>query len=592
MIRAQRITGAASLLLGGAVSLAFIVRAPHVELQPAVLPELLRFEFAVTPLALPFLFIIGLIAPAVALWSLKRGEDADGLRLALFSVSMMSVLLSQSIAAFTFCWETMSLVSAFLVATHHERRTVRRAVFAYVLVSQLGALCIVVSFALLGAHAGSGSFARIASAGVTLSPGTRAAALALALLGFGSKAGLVPLQFWLPRAHPAAPAGASAMLSGVMLKIAVYGLLLVCFVLAAPAPWAFGVALLAAGAASAILGALYAAIESEMKRLLANSSIENLGIVAAALGLAVLAAAANQPALAALAILAVLFHSISHAAFKTLLFLGTGTLLERVHQTSLDQLGGLAYGLMRRSAPSILVACMAAAALPPFIGFASEWLVFNGFIKAIAIEPRVFGTIAAIAIAALALSGGLAAAAFIKTFGIGFLGAPRHERAAKPEDVDASVFALASLAAVCLAGGAFPALFVRPLSVVAAQIAGSAPIAVPQISLLPAIALLPAVGAAFAFALAARRGVREAGTWTCGSAVTTRSQYTASVLLNPLRVLFGSFSSHGLFDNAVRATAAFMQQLARRVRIVQSGLLRVYLAYALVAFMLALTAAR
>lgn len=613
-----RIVAAISLVFAGVISLGLIA-APsiHVDVEAVVFPAYLPLEFATAPLAMPFLLIVGLVAIAVAVWCLKRGADVDGFRLALFTLSMVGVLTSQSITAFALCWEAMSLISAFLVATHHGRRPVRRAVFAYVLVSQLGALCIIASLAVLAVHAGSGRFAHLASASATLSNGTRTAALLLSIVGFGSKAGLVPLQFWLPRAHPVAPASASAMLSGAMLKIAVYGLLLACFVLAGPAPWEFGAVLLLVGALSAMTGALYATIESDVKRLLAYSSIEHVGIIVAALGLAVLGAAMREPALAALAIVALLFHSINHAAFKSLLFLGAGTLAERLHVTDLDQLGGLARGTLRRSAPWILLACMAACALPPLNGFASEWLVFNSLIKALSLGSPLFKSLSLFGLAAIAITGGLGAAAFIKMYGVGFLGEPRHQHDLEHEPFDASVAALMLLACICIAFGLFPTLCVRPISVLAAGLAGAQPLAVPQLGLLPVLAVLPVLGALAALAVVRWRGVRLARTWSCGSAVTVRSQYTATVLSKPLRLIFRFalfperqrvietgvspwlptrimyvLSTRYLIDELARALAAIMQRVSRRTRVVQGGLMRVYLTYALVAFALALAVAR
>jgi hydrogenase-4 component B len=612
-----RLVGFASLVAVAAFSVWVVVARLTVHAVPAVLGELLRIDFGSSALATPFLLINAAVAIAIATWGLKRGAESDNLRLALFAASMAAVLFSQSLAAFILSWEAMSLVSAFLVATNHTRRPVRRAVFSYVIVGQLGAFCITAFLAILAAHAGTGAFSGMVVAATTLSMTTRTVALSLALVGFGSKAGLVPLQFWLPRAHPAAPANASAMLSGVMLKIAVYGLLLACFVLAAPAPWAIGLALLLAGSASALLGALYAAIESEIKRLLAFSSIENVGIIVAALGLAVLAASLDEPALAALAVAALIFHCINHAAFKSLLFLAAGTLVERLHITNLDQLGGLAKGPLRCSAPWILVACMAAAALPPLNGFASEWLIFNGFIKALVLGSIAFKMVAALAIAALATTGGLAAAAFVKLYGVGFLGEQRHPAAIEPERFDASVLALGALGTICVAFGFIPGIVLRPVFALAARLFGATPITVPTFSLLPALAVLPILGGVAALVLARRRGVRMAGTWTCGSVVTTRSQYTATVLSKPLRLIFGfalfpererltdygvsrwfptriryALSTRYVFDEGARAVASFVQRLSRRARIVQGGLLRVYLGYALAALLAALAVAR
>jgi hydrogenase-4 component B len=572
-----------------------------------------------TWLAIPFLAIVGIVSLAVATWNLKRGAPADGLRLSAFAAAMIGVLLARSVFAFLLCWELMSLLSAFLVASDHTRREVRRAAFAYMLVSQLGALCIAAAFSVLAVHAHSGDFTRVTAAAPSLSGPLRLVAISLALLGFGSKAGLVPLQFWLPRAHPAAPANASAMLSGVMLKIAVYGMLLTIYMLAAPSPQSVGIALVLVGAVSALVGALYASIESELKRLLAYSSIENLGIIVAAIGLAVVASAALQPALAALALAAALFHAINHAAFKGLLFLAAGTVAERLHHlTDLDSVGGLASNALRRTAPLVLIGCLAASALPPLNGFASEWLVLRGFIGAFSLGPVGLGLLAIAAVAMLATAGGLGAAAFIKLYGTAFLGRPRHERTAKsPEQIDAAVAGIGILAGMCIVLGIAPMLVLQPLLHVAPQFSGSDSAAIPTLSYLPMLAILPVVGAVLAVTFARVRGVRRVPTWTCGSNVGPRSQYSATVLTKPIRLIFrfavlpqrqrvivteGSrwipvrisycISARYVLDELARVVAAFVQRFSRRTRALQGGRLRVYLTYALVTFALMLIVAR
>ena len=583
-----------------------------------VLDDFLRIDFAPARLAWPFLLIVALVSAAVAIWNLKRGEPYDGVRLALFSAAMAAVLWAQSLAAFMLGWEAMALVSAFLVATHNARRSVRRAVFAYVLVSQLGALCITAFLALLAVHAGTGSFAGIGAAASTLTPPIRIAALTLALVGFGSKAGLVPLHFWLPRAHPAAPANASAMLSGIMLKIAVYGLLLSCFVLAAPAPASIGLALFIAGALSALFGGLYATIEREFKRLLAFSSIEHLGIIVTALGFAILALAGGRGDVAVIAVVALTFHCVNHAAFKSLLFLGAGTVSERLHVTDLDRLGGLASGPLRRSAPWMLAGCMAAAALPPLNGFVSEWLVLVSFILVLGSGSVFVKVVAVCGIVALATTGGFGAAAFVKAYGIGFLGAPRQPQTSAPEAVDASVVALAGLAALCVGIGLFPQAIIHQLVANGAQLLAVKPVGFAfEVAPLRTLALLPILGAVLALVLARRRGVREAGTWTCGSLVTPRSQYTATTLSKPLRLIFAFalfptreriteygfsrwiptgvryvLSTRYVFDELSNSFAALVQRAARRMRVFQGGRLRVYLGYALGALLAALAIAR
>jgi formate hydrogenlyase subunit 3/multisubunit Na+/H+ antiporter MnhD subunit len=578
----------------------------------------MKLEFGITPFAAPFCALIAALDVAVALWSWKRGRAVDAVLLAAFSAAMVLVLCAQSVAAFFSAWELMALISAFLVAAHSELRGVRRATFLYLLVSQTGASCILVLLLILALHAGDPSFAAIARAAHSLPAGSRTAVFALALAGFGSKAGFMPFHFWLPRAHPVAPAHASALLSGAMLKVALYGLALVVFILAAPAPPAWGVILVAIGTVSAVGGVLFALAERDLKQLLAYSSVENVGIIAIGLGVALLAQAEGLPHVAALALAAALFHAINHGLFKGLLFLGAGAVAESEGSVDLERLGGL-WAHLVWTAPLFLIGCFAIAGLPPTNGFASEWLTFQALIGGLRAGDAVARLTLLAAIAGLALTGGLAAATFVKVFGTAFLGRPRRPRAseARRERLDLSLAGMIVPAAGCLALGIFPALATVPLARIAATLTGAQAPAFAALPLLPAtLALLPLAGAFAAFALALRRGVRGVPTWTCGSPVTPAAQYSATAFTKPLRRIFsfvlipdrqrtleGGSSpwfpkaiayrteSRDLADEAARTFAAITLRVARRTRIVQSGSLRLYLAYAVLALFVVVVAA-
>lgn len=615
----RRALGFAALLSTAFVALLAIMLhgTPGLVLTPPIEPNVLRLDFGSTTLALPFFALIVLVVPAVAGWGLTRGTATDGFQLALFVLAMLGVLLAQSVAAFFFAWEMMSLVSAFLVGTHHERRDVRRALLSFVLISQLGALCILAALALLGAHAQSFRFVDIARLAPILPAGMRSAIIALALIGFGSKAGLVPLHFWLPRAHPVAPANASALLSGVMLNVALYGLVVTCFTLAGPVPLVWGVVILLVGLLTAITGALYAAVDSDFKRLLAYSSIENLGIIASVAGLAIVAIGLHEPALAELAFVALLLHAVSHGVFKSLLFLGAGNVAEAAHTTDLEHLGGLRRTLPL-TAPLVLIGCAAAAALPPLTGFASEWLVFTSFVRLLPAVPSGLAALIAIAIGILAATSGLAALAFVKLFGVAFLGEPRTIHKVAEERVDPSFIGLGWLAFLCIAFGLAPSVPVTLLIGVASTLSGSAIFDPGPLPTLPVLlGALPFLGAIVALAVARARGVRLVPTWTCGSPVTSRSQYTATAFSKPVRRIFGfvlfpdhvevrdigasrwfpiriryTFTTRYIVDDVARNVAAAAQRFARRTRIVQAGLLRVYLAYAVAAVLILLVIAR
>ena len=552
------------------------------------LPEL-RVEFAPTLLAAPFLALLALVVPPVFLSVLRRDRIAQLPLLALFAASMAAVVLARSVAAFALSWECMALVSAVLVGTHYERRAVRRALFSYLIAGQIGAACIVSALVLLGIHAQSMLFADIARSAPTLPGDVRLAVALLALIGFGSKAGLLPLQFWLPRAHPAAPAAASALLSGAMLKMAVYGLLLVACSLAAPLTAQAGAAIAIAGLLTALFGALSAAVESDLKRLLAFSSIENLGIIAGTIGFAVIASASGAKTLAAFALGAALFHVFAHGIFKSALFLGAGEIAQVARTTDIEHLGGL-LGTMRFSAPAIFAACLAAASLPPLCGFASEWLLLQTMLRSLLDAPVPVQIAGALALVCIAAAGGIAAIAFVKAFGAGMLGAPRSAHPRAPERFGAAPLALMWLAALALLLGALPAIALRPLLATASAALGlSAAPATPSVPVW--IAAFPVAAGIGALVLARVRGVRVVPAWTCGSPVTLRSQYTAAAFANPLRLLFEPFTRPYL-DDMARNLAAAVQRAARGARVLQAGYLRVYLVYALAALVAALVAAQ
>lgn len=554
----------------------------------------LRLDFGVTPLSMPFVGLLAVLTAAVVLWSLRRGRRDGIAMIVLFSVAMLGVLTAQSVAAFFLAWETMSLLSAILVAAHHEERRVRRATLTYLIVAQGGAFCIAVALSLLATAAGTTSFPAIAAAARNLPPAVRDAAVALALAGFGSKAGLLPLHFWLPRAHPVAPANVSALLSGVMLKVAIYGLSLVLFELAAPVPVGWGIAILVIGTISAIAGVLYALVDHDLKRLLAYHSIENVGIITIGLGVAVVASSSGDRVVAALALAAALFHTINHGLFKGLLFLGAGTVAEAEGTVDLERLGGL-WSRLVWTAPLFLAGCVAIAGLPPFNGFASEWMTFQSLIAGLASTAAPVRLVLAGAIAGLALTSGLAVACFVKVFGVAFLGRTRHPGShASPlrERFDVATLGPALLAALCALLGFAPMLVVAPLATVAGTTLHVAAPAFPSLPVLPAsLAVLPIAGALGVLWIAGARGVRRVPTWTCGSPVTAAAQYTATAFSKPLRLVF-AFLPLSVFDEAARGFAALTLRWMRHTRVLQSGELRLYLVYAMAAFIFVIAVTR
>lgn len=608
-----RAAGTAALAVtaaAGASAAARGLRAPF-DLGVVAGPvPLLDLRFGVVPLAAILCGLTALLAATVALWSGRRGREQDGVLLAAFTATLLAVLCARSVAAFLACWEAMAVASLVLVAAQHDRRGVRRAAFTYALVSQAGALCITVMFGLLLRGSGDPSFDALTRAAPHLPDGLRAAALALALLGFGSKAGLMPLHFWLPRAHPVAAPSASALLSGGMLAVALYGLGGAFFVWAAPAPVAWGHALVALGALSAIGGSLYALVDRDLKRMLANSSVENVGIVVLAFGVAILARE-RLPVASALALAAAYLHACNHGIFKALLFLAAGATGEAAGTTDLERLGGLVRALPGTAAAFGLAAAAAIGA-PPFNGFVSEWLAFRAFAAAAVLDgaPRVS---AVVALAALALAGGLTVAAFARAGAVVFLGRPRAGIEPSRERPSAAA-AYALPGAACVLLGMFAAPVFDPLAAAVAPFVHgpAAPAGVPV--LLPlGLAFLPLCGAVAS--VFAARGARTPVPWACGSPAVSRTQYSATAFAKPLRTIFAfalrpvrrrvvtgprwfpqtiryRTESRYLVDEVARAFGALALRTARRARLLQGGSLRLYLAYAVAAAIVVVVVAR
>ena len=346
-----------------------------------------------------------------------------GLQYHLFLASMGFVLLADDAYAFMVAWETMALSSYFLVTSQHRMPEIRSAGFLYLLIAHVGAISILLSFGIL--QGGTWQFTFDAMRAAELSPAWAAAAFLLALFGFGAKAGLLPLHVWLPEAHPAAPSPVSALMSGVMLKTAVYGVLRVTFDLLGEPLWWWGLLPLTLGLATALFGVIFAAAQTDMKRLLAYSSIENIGVLFTGIGLAIVFHGVGMQALATLALVAVLYHAVNHAFMKSLLFLGTGAVLHATGERNLGRLGGLIHR-MPWVAWLTLVGVLAISGLPPLNGFVSEWLLLQAFLFSHEVPHPFVNMLLPLGAAIVALAAALAAYVMVKFFGVVFLGQPRE----------------------------------------------------------------------------------------------------------------------------------------------------------------------
>lgn len=452
-------------LLGGAI-------APQSLVLPVGLPWL-GAHLRLDALSAFFLSLVGLGGGAASLFGIGYGRHGPAPQRVVpffpaFIGAMGMVVLADDAFTFLLCWELMSVLSWALVLARHREAASARAGFVYLAMASSGTLTLLLAFGLMAGSEGSYAFDAIRQA--THGASVIAPVLGLTLLGAGSKAGLVPVHVWLPLAHPAAPSHVSALMSGVMTKIAVYGFIRVAFDLMAAPPWWAGMVLLWLGGITAVLGILHALLETDLKRVLACSTIENIGVVFAGLGLALAFKANAMGGLAALSLSATLFHMLNHALFKSLLFFGAGSVLAATGLRDIDRLGGLIHRLPV-TAFAFLGGSVAIAALPPLNGFASEWLLFQSILQSPAL-PQWGLKIAAPAVGGLlALAAALAAACFVRAFGVAFLGRPRTPEAAGAAELDRfSHAAMILLLALCVLGGIFPGQVIDALAPVAAAL--------------------------------------------------------------------------------------------------------------------------
>src|SRR5579863_2260721 len=510
-----------------------------------------------------FLVLLGATSAGISVFAagyFRRGAGtAPGLmclQYHLFLASMGFVLLADDAYAFMVAWETMALSSYFLVTTQHGLPEIRSAGFLYLLIAHVGALAILLSFGVM--QGGSWQFTFDAMRGAHLTPCWAAIAFLLAVFGFGAKAGLVPLHVWLPEAHPAAPSPVSALMSGAMLQMAVYGVLRVSFDLLGKPEWWWGLVLLALGLFSALYGVVFAAVQTDMKRLLAWSSIENLGIVFAAIGLGIVFHGVGMNSLAALALIAALYHSLNHAFMKSLLFLGTGAVLHSTGERNLGRLGGLIHR-MPWVAWLTLVGALAMAGLPPLNGFVSEWLLLQAFLFAHQVPRTFVNMLLPMGAALIAMAAALAGYVMVKFFGVIFLGQPREPALARAHDAGLlERIGLVWLALGCFALGLLPTYVIGALRIAVEQLSGDSlpsttapwwllmPVPGRQVSYSAPIFFTTLVATVLITVFTVRRfyhhRVRRAAPWDCGfGGLNARMQDTAEGFGQPIRHIFGTF---------------------------------------------------
>jgi len=589
----------------------------------------ISLTYRIDPLSAWFLVVLATVAVPIAVFSFGYLASPHWARRSPFIGATLNLLLGALELVFAagdaitllFAWELMSLTSAALVATEHESRANRLAAYLYLAMSHIGTGCLFAGFLMLGSMAGSLAFPELLS-GHVAAGAERHVLFALFFIGFGVKAGIIPLHIWLPEAHPAAPSSISALMSAVLIKSGIYGIVRVCaFGLGTP-PLAWGVIVVVLGATSAALGVLYALMQHDLKRLLAYHSIENIGIILLGLGAGMMALTYGRAGVASIGIAAALYHALNHAVFKGLLFLGAGGVVTSTGTRQIEEYGGLGRR-MPWTALFFLVGAMAISGLPPLNGFASEWLTFQAFLFGFrsSSDPLVH-VLFPIGAAMLALTTALAAACFVKAFGISFLALPRSKAAAEAQESPlVMLLPQAFLAVLCVGLGLFPGLVIRALGTVMASLPGLEPPAAFTRSALTITSGVPGFDRVTPLALAAvlcgglglaalltwrrRPAVRRVPTWGCGGELTERTEYTATAFSKPIMMIFRAVYRPSrkvetlaevspYFPSEVRYRAAIeptferyvygplvrtVLRVADTMKVLQAGSLHAYLAY-------------
>lgn len=523
----------------------------------------LRFD----PLSALFLGIIGIVTFAISLFGPAYVREYErsvysqtvmGVATGLFVAGMQLVVVADDTYAFMIAWELMSVSSYMLVSYEHRDAANRRSAFLYLLMAQIGAVMILMAFGVLSGFNTDLSFDALRVN--ELSNLWATIAFLLAMFGFGMKAGIVPVHIWLPEAHPVAPSHISALMSGVMLKVAVYGFIRFTFDLLGDPQWSWGVAVLLIGSITALYGVLYALMQHDLKRLLAYSSVENIGIIYVALGLAMIFFGTGHPHLGLIGLIAALYHALNHALFKSLLFLGAGTIIQRCHERDLEHMGGFIHHMPWTSL-FFLIGCLSISSLPPFNGFVSEWLTFQTALQATVISNGILRTLIPISAAMLALTGVLAAACFVRVYGIAFLGQGRAKRVRHVHEARIGILtAQAVLAGLCLLSGVFPTTIISGLSYITESLIGQslssatskgwlwltpvspevASYSAPLISLGIILALL-VWGIVYYVSRKNWRlkAITRKDAWDCGfGSLNARMQYSATSFSMPIRQIF------------------------------------------------------
>ncbi|PPK58819.1 hydrogenase-4 component B [Malaciobacter marinus] len=511
-------------------------------------------KLVLNPLGNFFSFVVSLVSLASSIYAIQYSSEYEkkgslAVMAGLFNAFILSMLLliaSADVFWFIIFWECMTVISAYLICFNDSKSSLK-AIMIYLGIAHLGAMCITAAFLIMSAQTGSLEFSSYEN--IELSPVMASIVFLLAFIGFGSKAGMFPMHVWLPKAHPAAPTNVSALMSGVMIKVALFGIIKFCLWLPVMEWW--GLLIIVVGALSALLGVLYALVQHDYKALLAYHSVENIGIILLGLGTGVYGIAANMPTLAAIGFLAGLYHILNHATFKGLLFLGAGSVLYTTHTKEMDSLGGLARK-MPLTAFAFLIGSLAITAIPPLNGFVSEWVTYQGMFQGALSEYASSRVVFCIAIVALALTGALAVMCFVKAYSVIFGGTPRDKKIFEnAREVPLTmVIGMFVLVAGCIAFGLGANIVVKDIMLVVSSFSGNyeavngtvinspmgstvSPLLIAAV--LVVTVLIPVV--ILKVAKANRTKPRQTDPWACGFKYDSRMQMTASPFTGDLRRL-------------------------------------------------------
>ena len=624
------VSAAAAGLAGVIYSLMILIGGRGLAFEFSALPFVGSLSFVIDSLAAFFIFVISFISIPASIFAVRYVEEfSDKKRISflgffynLFLLAMILVVSVHNAFYFLIFWEMMSLTSYFLVVFEHEKQAARRAGIVYLVMTHIGTAFIAASFWLLFGHSGSFAFHDFQLNAGTLPPALKNAIFLTALIGFGTKAGIIPFHIWLPQAHPQAPSHVSALMSGVMIKTAIYALIRFIFTFMGDIPWWWGGIVLGLAIISTILGVLYALMEHDLKRLLAFHSIENIGIILLGFGMSIIFVSNGQPLYASFALIAALYHVLNHASFKGLLFLGAGAVLSKTHTRNMEELGGL-IKKMPWTAACFLIGSVAISALPPLNGFLSEWMIFLAVLSGYQCPGLAIHFFAPVLAALLGFAGALAAACFVKAFGICFLGESRSDHAKKAAEVSQSMkLAMEILAASCLGF----ALLAPGIVFLLGKTAGTLIKAETNVSMftpngflisLADVGQIPPflmggilIGGSlilFVFLkLTGNREIKIGPSWDCGlPKLEPKMQYTATGYSKPLRRIFSFLyqptrrveledEGHEILRTAQRfesetvhifeewiykPLSQFMLLASKKAKLIQTGHIQLYLSY-------------